>query len=287
MTTTLEKGANFIWANARQLERAIFEYRFTSGSPARIIQILKTYQNEDGGFGNALEPDLRAPDSQPLFLEFGLHTLYDCGLRAPDLAARACDFLSQHADLKQGIPLIYPSARQYPLAGHMETPSVEQPTLDRLVGLVGMLKWQGVRHPWLTKAVDACMAYVTSVRCTDAHTINTAFCLLESLSKEKDVAKYFHKLAGDLETAHFFVAGAPVDTYGLTPLDFAPTPEAYCRGLFTATQIDAHLDDLQTHQEEDGGWPILWNPPSGVAHCEWRAHQTLKALVTLRAYGRI
>jgi len=150
-----------------------------------------------------------------------------------------------------------------------------------------MLKWQGVRQAWLSKAVDACLAYVTSVKCSDAHTILTAFCLLESLAGERDVSKFFHKLAGDLEMADFFIAGTPVDSYGLTPLDFAPTPEATCRGLFAATQIDAHLDDLQIHQEEDGGWPILWNPPGGMAGCEWRAHRTLKALVTLRAYGRI
>jgi len=42
------------------------------------------------------------------------------GWRAPDVAAKACDFLSKHADLKQGIPLIFPSARNYPLASHME-----------------------------------------------------------------------------------------------------------------------------------------------------------------------
>ena len=64
----LEKGENFIWENARLLERAIFSYHFYSGSDIRILEILKTYQNEDGGFGHALEPDLRTPDSHPSLL---------------------------------------------------------------------------------------------------------------------------------------------------------------------------------------------------------------------------
>jgi hypothetical protein len=96
MSNTLEKGAEFIWANARLLERAIFEYRFMDGSVERIGDILNTYQNEDGGFGHGLEPDLRASESQPLFVEFALRTLYDCGLRAPEMVRKSCDFLARH-----------------------------------------------------------------------------------------------------------------------------------------------------------------------------------------------
>ena len=72
----LIKGKDFIWNNARSLERAIFARRFCAGSGKRILEILRNDQNPDGGFGHALEPDLRAPDSQPLFVEFALRTLY-------------------------------------------------------------------------------------------------------------------------------------------------------------------------------------------------------------------
>src|SRR5512135_788905 len=122
MNSILERGANFIWENARLLERAIFEYRFLGGPADRIPLILRLYQNEDGGFGNALEPDLRAPDSQPLFLEFALHTLYECGLRDRSIALAACDFLWKHADLQRGIHLIFPSSAEYPRAPHMSNP---------------------------------------------------------------------------------------------------------------------------------------------------------------------
>ena len=64
MNSILEKGANFIWENARLLERAIFEYRFLGGSADRIPLILRLYQNADGGFGHALELDSCVPDSR-------------------------------------------------------------------------------------------------------------------------------------------------------------------------------------------------------------------------------
>jgi len=283
----LEKGANFIWENARFLERTIFEYHFYGGSADRILEILRTYQNEDGGFGQALEPDLRAPDSQPLFTEFGLRTLYECNLRDSEMAYKICDFLSQHADLEQGIPTILPSSRKYPRAAHWDNQQAELPSFDRLTGLVGLANWQGVRHPWLQKAVETCVGRVATTRYTDAHTILTAFCLLESLSNTTTTADLFGKLAQELSEADFFCADVPVTGYGLTPLDFAPTPDAYCRRIFSDSQIEAHLKDLAAKQEDDGGWPISWEPPGSMAEWEWRSRWTVSALCVLRAYGRI
>ncbi len=132
--TILENGANFIWENARLLERVIFEYHLYGGSSERILEILRTYQNDDGGFGHALEPDVRAPDSHPLFVEFGLRILHECDLRSSEMAYKVCDFLSQHADLEQGIPTIFPSSRKYPRAAHWNNPKAKLPSFDRLRG---------------------------------------------------------------------------------------------------------------------------------------------------------
>ena len=230
---TLEKGINFIWENARFLERAIFEHQFYGGSDERILEILRTYQNKDGGFGHALEPDMRTPESQPLFVEFALRTLYECNLRDLEVAYQVCDFLSQHADLERGIPPLLPSSRNYPRAAHWDNQKWEQPSLDRLIGLVGLANWQGVRHPWLQKAVETCVGRVATTRYTDAHTILNAFCLLESLHKRTTTADLFSKLAQELNEADYLCADVPVTGYALTPLDFAPTPDSYCRRIFS------------------------------------------------------
>jgi len=168
----------------------------------------------------------------------------------------------------------------------MNNPSVTQPSLDRLIGLVGLACWQGAQHPWLVRAVDACLEKMAAIHFNDAHTIRAAFCLLESLSEERDVEPLFQKLSNELATCHFFIAEAPVTTYGLTPLDFAPSPEAYCRRLFTQAQIDGHLADLESRQADDGGWPIQWVPPGNAALWEWRARKTVTVLAVLKAYGR-
>ena len=192
----LENGMTFVWKYARLLERAIFEYHFCDGSSARIVDILRTYQNADGGFGHALEPDLRAPDSQPLFAEFALQTLYANRLRDMALANRICDFLLAHADLKQGIPTIFPSSQNYPRAPHWSNPAASQPSVDRLAGLVGLVNWQGVLHPWLREAVAVCLQRTAAIEYHDAHTILTAFCLLESLAPAQDVGAFKGRARG-------------------------------------------------------------------------------------------
>jgi hypothetical protein len=287
MNPILEKGTNFLWKNARSLERAIFDYRFRDGSASRVLAILSTYQNEDGGFGHALEPDLRAPDSHPLAIEFALRKLYENKLRDAGLAWKVCEFLSRRADFQVGIPMVFPSYKNYPHADHMDNPIVEQPSLDRLAGLVGLLRWQKAQHPWLQEAVEICLRNIGLTKFKDAHTILTTFTLIESLSEEREIESYSARLASDLFEANFFSMDVSTTSYGMTPLHFAPEPHAFCRKYFPEDLIEAHLVELASQQEEDGGWPIRWNPPGEMARCEWRAEATLGALSILRAYGKI
>lgn len=58
------KAREFVYANARLLDRRRFEYHFEQGKAHPVLDALRAYQNSDGGFGSALEPDIRTPCSQ-------------------------------------------------------------------------------------------------------------------------------------------------------------------------------------------------------------------------------
>lgn len=282
------KAADFIWKHGRLLERRIFEYFFHEGSKENILTALKAYQNEDGGFGHALEPDLRAPESQPLYVEFALRTLYDCNIKAPELSLKACEYLSRHADLSKGIPALFPSALHYPHAGHWDHPLSAEPSMDRLTGLAGLLKWQGIEHPWLDAAVEVCLGNLSAKKYEDAHTILTSFCLLESLPQTEQITRLFNKLAKELLTsAKFLRMDAHSQEYGLSPLEFAPSPSSYCNKIFSEDTLMQHLQALKSQQCDDGGWQIRWEPPGETAKLEWRAHLTLKNLIVLKQYNEI
>lgn len=60
------KTSEWIKRNARPLEAARWEYLFENGSKERVIYYLSAYQNDDGGFGNGIEPDFWLPSSSPM-----------------------------------------------------------------------------------------------------------------------------------------------------------------------------------------------------------------------------
>jgi len=188
--------------------------------------------------------------------------------------------------LNEGIVTITASSSNYPRAIHWNNPTSEQPSFSRLTSIVGLLKWQGIKHPWLDKAIEVCLDHISTTRYDDAHTIQNAFCLLESLPQTDEIKKLYTKLSDELYQARFFCLEAPPQSYGLTPLDFAPVPDSYCRKIFSETIIHDHLKVLDSQQEEDGGWPISWEPPGEMARLEWRAHKTLKCLITLESYKK-
>ena len=72
MTEILVKARNFMLTNARLLERRLFQVHFEGESSDCVGQIVRAYQNSDGGLGHALEPDVRCPESQPIFGGIGL-----------------------------------------------------------------------------------------------------------------------------------------------------------------------------------------------------------------------
>ena len=70
MAVNMEKARDFVYQNGTLFERAMFDYLFDGGSVERVQQILLCYKNPDNGFGHGFEHDLKAPQSNPLALEY-------------------------------------------------------------------------------------------------------------------------------------------------------------------------------------------------------------------------
>lgn len=60
------RAKRFMLKNSRPLDMARWNYLFENGSKEDVISVLKTYQNIDGGFASALEPDCWNTNSTPL-----------------------------------------------------------------------------------------------------------------------------------------------------------------------------------------------------------------------------
>ena len=77
-TPDFNAAAAFVAAHARVLDRRRFQRLFGGGpvlGSTPVRDAVAAYRNDDGGFGHALEPDCRAPGSQPSAVEMALRVL--------------------------------------------------------------------------------------------------------------------------------------------------------------------------------------------------------------------
>jgi hypothetical protein len=65
-TQTFDRARAFLYRNARPLDFSRFQYHFENGGKDAVLTALAAYQNADGGFGHALEPDAWNPNSSPI-----------------------------------------------------------------------------------------------------------------------------------------------------------------------------------------------------------------------------
>ena len=234
MDEAFARARTFIFTQARLLERLLFAVQFEQAAPRTVGQLVAAYQNADGGLGHALEPDLRSPLSQPLFIEIGLQALQAAGWKDKALASTFCSFLEKMSDERGLVPPIFPNALESPHASHWSGP--QPPSINPTASICGLLIKQGVQHPWLSRATATCCDLLLTQPPDEAHGLTCAAILAEHLPDQQLGDRIEAMLGAQLKTARFFIAEAPVRDYGLTPLHFAPSPESRWRNLFTAEQ---------------------------------------------------
>lgn len=285
MANVFTRAETFIWNNARLLERRLFAFHFRGGSREDVLAALRAYQNQDGGFGQALEPDIRCPDSQPVPVQHALEMLDAVG---PDAAMvqRACDFLATITTAEGGVPFVLPTAQPYPHAPWWETGDNPPAALNPTAALAGLLHKIGFAHPWLAPATAFCWERIAALHPGEMHDMGVAITFLRWVPERARAERELKRLGEEL-LASGLVAGLDATDYVRKPLDWAPTPDHPLRPWFDEATIQANLDVLLANQQDDGGWAITWPPISPGCELEWRGWVTLAALQTLRANGRV
>lgn len=280
MTSWID-ARRFLLANARLLER-----RRHLGDADGVRHAVLGHRNPDGGFGHAIEPDVRAPDSQPLGCETALAALLAAGIRDAEVAARACDFAATVADPGGGVPILLPSIAGHPRASHWEQ-EVYEPDVNPTASLAGYAHAHGATHPWLDDATAWCFARLEQGPPAEAHAVKCALVFLEHVPDRDRAERLAPAMVEGLAASAWFRSDPDDPGYGVTPLDVVPRPDHPWRRLFEGDVLDAHLDRLARDQQDDGGWPITWDAPGQASITEWRGIVTLHAVDALVAYGRL
>jgi hypothetical protein len=290
MDTQFTAGRDFIRREGRLLERRLYATCFEGAPATGVVDVLRGYRNDDGGFGHGLEPDKRCPASLPIDVEVALQALVTAGVTNMELVGGACDYLAKvatAADSGGAVPPAFPVIEGYPRAEHW-TDWTYVPSVNPTAGLVGLLHQLEARHPWVDEAADWCWSQIESDALPDeVHALAEVFRFLAHTPEHDRAEKAAGRVRDQLVSASMFQLDPDAEGYGLSPLSIASAADSKWRSLFSEEVIGAHLDSLQRAQEADGGWPISWEPPSEAARLEWRGIVTFGALRTLTSYGRL
>jgi hypothetical protein len=299
-----KRAGQYLKTQARPLDRALFERRFEGASAEAAIARLARYQNDDGGFGQALEPDLRTPTSSALATGIGLRTLQelDCPADHP-LVRGAVRFLRETFDPQTRVWRVVPEdTNAFPHAPwwHDAEGSLARSFDDFLVipraQIVGLLHHYAglVAADWLDEVTESTVTAIETIKLGTGGGDDLVYAL--SLAETGALPdRYERRLSSRIRA----VVPATVshnreewNSYCITPLKVAPSPQSSVADLLWDV-LQAHLDYQIDHQTPEGTWdpvwtwgdlyPVAWQE----ARREWRGSITLDMLASLHTFGRI
>ncbi len=283
MTVDLNAATSFLHSNARVLDRRRFEHLFEGGPAEPVIAAVRAFRNGDGGFGHAIEPDMRAPLSQPVGIHTAMEILHEAGAGDDPMIGPAADWLTSVTHADGGIPFALASMEPYPHAPWWQ--ASDGSSVTQTAANAAALHALGVTHPWLDGADEFLFERIAGL---DSSRLG------EDVGLGYDLLFSVHFLDAHPDAAR---AEAALAALGPIPdtepgselpsaLDLSPVPGSRSRRLLDDATIGRHLDHLEAGQKDDGGWTVPWGDWNAAATLEWRGVATVNALELLRANGR-
>jgi hypothetical protein len=280
----LDAAERFLAANARVLERRRFERLFREGAATPVRDAVAAYRNDDGGFGQGLEPDGRTPASQPAAVMFALQILDEADAWEDELVAGACDWLERTAPAEGGVTFVTPTVAGWPHAPWWEPVEGLPASLLTTGDIAGTLHARDVDHPWLARATELMWSRLADLADPGAYGIRGVLAFLQHVPDRERAEAALEQVGPALDAVVELDPDAPGEVH--SPLDFAPRPDSLARRRFDDETIAAHLDRLARGQLDDGGWTFNWQAWSPLSELEWRGAITVRALRILRDNGR-
>lgn len=275
MTIDLEKARDFVYRQGTLFERALFAWLFEGGSEARVQQIILCYKNPDNGFGHGFEHDLKAPQSNPLALEYLLSVMKYSQIPPGAVLDGVSDWVESQMD-EVGDLKNPPETRAYPLAPWWQ----EQGGQTMPDSIVGNLIHFGRAEPSL---IEKTTAWAQARYSPDSilenewlfmayHTVDFFF----AISDFPDLNRYRQATVDNVIAC---AEHAPENQcYSLFP--FAPTPDSPIAKAMPPGLLTRFLDVLENAQQPEGHWVDQHNLR------QWWTMTTINVLLALRRYGR-
>ncbi len=294
-----QSAKNFIMDQGRELDQRRFEFHFEAGSDDDVLTALRSYQNDDGGFGNSLEPDIRTSASSAIATTVGFQVLRE--IRAPaehTLVRKGIEyFLATYNKSRRVWQIIPPEVEEAPHAPWWNYEDSAENFGQFLVNpraeIVGYLHEFSDRVPTqlLKQLITAVLEHLESR--PDKMEMHDILCFAklaetETLPNRKEVWEKLARAAAPRIARN----ADQLTGYVLKPLWLVSSPESPLATEFKE-EVEMNLDFEIEQQGGDGSWspnfswgdqhPETWQ----IAKKEWQSRFTVDTLKTLRDFGRI
>ncbi len=138
-TEQFEKGRHFIYRHGDLLTRRRFAYHFEDGSKEAVLDVLACYQNDDGGFGHGLVPDLLCPASSGACTEFAFGFLHGLGINDGPVLEGAIQWVLANSTDNGNVPHPIEDVMAYPHAKYWEGKPWSLCGIVPIAGLLGQM----------------------------------------------------------------------------------------------------------------------------------------------------
>ena len=238
--------------------------------------IILCYKNPDAGFGHGMEHDLKAPDSNPLALEYLLGVMKHTEMPAGALLNGTADWVEgqMKADGSLRNP---PQTRDYPLAPWWQEAG-GQTLPDSIVG--NLIRFDRATPSLVEKTKRWALANHSPESIMANEWLFMAYHAFDFFFAIDDLPGLDDLRGATIDNIVACARAAP-DNQVDSLFVFAPYPDSLIAKALPAGLLDRFLDQLGARQQEEGHWRDQHDLP------QWFPMTTINALLALRRHGRL
>ncbi|HEX6341195.1 hypothetical protein [Umezawaea sp.] len=295
MTVDLSRAAAFLAGHGRVLDRRCLDLLLGRAGADAVLAAVDGYRNPDGGYGWGLEPDLRAPESQPAGALHAFEVFEDVAPVTTPRAVELCDWLDSVTLPDGGLPFALPVADATGCATFWAQADPSVSALQSTAFAAGVAHRVAAHdpavaaHPWLARATAFCLDAIAAVEARP-HAIELSFAIrfLDAAhDRHPEAATLLERLGRFVPDTGLAPVAGGSEGETMRALNFAPVPGTPAGALLRPGVIEAELDRLAERQRDDGGWEVDFASFSPAAALEWRGYATVQAVRTLHRAGRL
>ena len=294
-----EASRQFIETTARPLEIARFRHAFAGGSVEAVFDALRRYQNSDGGFGHALEPDLRTKESSALCTSIAFQVLRSAQAKPDQAFVSGIHFFLETLDRAEGHWRIIPtSANESPHAPWWDQKGRENIfncfSLNPSAEILGYLYdyQELIPRDILSLLSDQVLSHLSGLEAIEMHDLLCCLRLFQTETLTEEIREPLKQKLAVLIPRIVACSPEQWSGYSLRPLQVVDGPGSLFMPELKEA-VAANLNYEISSQNKDGSWTPTWTwagtyPDNWkMAQREWSGVITLDKLLLLKKFGRI